>query len=281
MKNRTILLVINNQTPDQYIKQVAQDCREQENHLSCFLMSAGVSTPPMIYGAPLYGTIDISDSWTQLLDEAVQTQKARVEEIEAVLLQTGGSADVQSLLCSPADTSEHISRRARVCDLALLAPNLRETPQFFNEAAHGILFKSPVGLMVNGSPTSRVSRALIAWDSSHAAAAAVHNALPYLKETEAVNIACFDPITTQDKGGADPGTDLAAWLSHHGCNVEVSQLPSGGKEIGMCIQDRAKEIGADLVVLGAYGHSRLVQAVLGGTTRTMLEQTEIPLLMAH
>ena len=281
MKKRTILLVVNNQTPDQYIQQIAQDCREYDNHLSCFLMSAGASTPPMIYGAPLYGTIDIADNWRQLLDEAIQTQKERVKEIEAALSKTGSSADVQSLLCSPVDTSDHIARRARVCDLAFLAPNLRETPQFFNEAAHGVLFKSPIGLMVNGSPTSKVRRALIAWDSSGAAAASVHRALPYLKGADEVSITCFDPITTQDRAGADPGTDLAAWLSHHGCSVNLLQLPSGGKEIGECIQDRAKEMGADLVVLGAYGHSRLVQAVLGGTTRTILEQTELPVLMAH
>lgn len=281
MKNRTILLVVNAETPGQYIEQVAQDCREYENHLSCFLMCAGVTTPPMIYGTPLYGTIDMADNWTQLLNEAVQAQKARAEEIEVVLSRTGSSADVQSMLCTPAHTSDCIARRARVCDLAVLAPNLRETPHFFNEAAHGVLFKSPIGLLVNGSPTSKATRALIAWDSSGAAAASVHIALPYLKETEEVNIVCFDPITTPDHAGADPGTDLAAWLSHHGCNVVLSQDPSGGKEIGKCIQARAKETGADLVVLGAYGHSRLVEAVLGGTTRTMLEQTELPVLMAH
>ena len=281
MKNSTILLVINNNTSDQYIEGLAQDCREYDIHLTCFLMSAGVASPPMIYGTPLYGTIDIADNWTHLLDEAVRVQKERVDEIETVLARAGGSADVQSMLCAPDHASEYIARRARVCDLALLAPNLRDTPHFFNEAAHGVLFKSPIGLLMNASPVLKVKRALIAWDSSPAAAAAVHAALPYLKESDEVNIACFDPVTSQDKAGVDPGTDLAAWLSHHGCHVVLSQDPSGGKEIGKCIQDRAKEVGADLVVLGAYGHSRLVQAVLGGTTRSMLEQTELPVVMGH
>ncbi|MFC6582283.1 universal stress protein [Sulfitobacter aestuariivivens] len=74
---------------------------------------------------------------------------------------------------------------------------------------------------------------------------------------------------------------MAKWLSHHGCNVTVSQFPSGGREVGQAIQDRATELGADLVVMGAYGHARMIQTVLGGTTRTMMEQTDLPLMLAH
>ncbi|MFY0312091.1 universal stress protein, partial [Leisingera sp. D0M16] len=91
----------------------------------------------------------------------------------------------------------------------------------------------------------------------------------------------FDPDLTDERDGEDPGTDAAAWLSHHGCNVTVSQFPSGGRDVGPAIQDRAREAGADLVVMGAYGHSRLREAVFGGTTRTMIEQTELPVLFAH
>lgn len=281
MKNTTILMMLNSETDDQYIEDVAQACIDQNMHLSFLLMDAGVAVPPMIYGASLYGTIDVADNWQHLLDESLAAQRKRVEEIESLLARIGGSGDVQSMLCSHADVSDHVAWRARVSDLAVLAPNLRNTPKIFNEAAYGVLFKSPIGLMVNALPTLRAKRALIAWDSSYAASTAVHTALPYLKAAEEVSIVCFDPVTSREKAGADPGADLAAWLSHSGCRVSLSQDPSGGKEIAHCIQDRAVELGADLVVLGAYGHSRLVQAVLGGTTRAMLEQTELPILMGH
>lgn len=281
MKNSTVLLVINHETDDQYIKEVSQAAIRYDMHISFFLMSAGVAVPPMIYGASLYGTIDVSENWQQLLNEALAAQRIRVEEIEEALAQAGGSADVQSVLCSPADASYHVAQRARVCDLAVIAPNMRESPQFFDDAAYGILYKSPIGLLVNAAPALDVNHALIAWDSSYAASSAVHQALPYLKTCAEVSIVCFDPVASLDKAGAEPGADLAAWLSHHGCKVALSQEPSGGKEIGKCIQTRARELGADLVVLGAYGHSRLVQAVFGGTTRAMLEQTELPVLVAH
>lgn len=281
MKNATILLVINDDTSDQTIEEVAQAVVVDNMHLSCMLLSAGVAISPFAFGAPPYGTIDISDNWMQMVEKARADQRERISQIEEILSRHGVSGDVQALLCSTSEISDFVARSARVCDIALLAPNLRETPQFLSEAAYGVLFKSPAGLMMNGVSPVGAKRILVAWDSSHAASSAVRVAMPYLKEAEEVVIACFDPVSTQDRDGADPGTDLAAWLSHHGCKVGVSQFPSGGREIGQCIHDRATEVGADLVVLGAYGHSRLVQAVFGGTTRTMLEQTDLAVLVAH
>lgn len=281
MKNNTILLMLNGETDDQYIEAVAQASIDFNLHVSFFLMSSGVAVPPMIYGASLYGTIDVADNWQHLMNEALAAQAKRVEEIEGILARVGCSADVQAMLCSHAGVSDHVAWRARVSDLAVLAPNMRKTLKIFNEAAYGVLFKSPIGLMVNALPTIQPKRVLIPWDSSYAVSTAVHAAMPYLKTAEDVNIVCFDPETALHKAGADPGADVAAWLSHHGCRVSVSQDPSGGNEIAHCIQDRALELGVELVVLGAYGHSRLIQAVLGGTTRAMLEQTDLPILMAH
>ena len=281
MKNKTVLLLLNRDTEDHYIEEVAQASIDLNLHVSFLLMNSGVSMPPMIYGASLYGTIDVAENWQQMMNEALALQRKRVEEIETILARIGGSADVQAMLCAHTEVSDHVAWRARVCDLAVVAPNLREAPKILSEAAYGVLFKSPIGLMLNALPTLQPKRVMIAWDSSYAASTAVHAAVPYLMAADAVTIVCFDPETSRDKAGADPGADVATWLSHRGCRVSVSQDPSGGKEIAHCIQDRALELGADLVVLGAYGHSRLVQAVFGGTTRAMMEQATLPILMAH
>ncbi len=281
MKNSTILAVLNHETDDQFIEAMAETFAPLQIHMACFLMSPGVEFPVAVYGIPPYGNVQVSNEWKQLVDEALNLQKKRVGEIEQILARRGVSGDVQALLCHSTETRDHIARRARLSDLTVLAPNLRDTPQFVNEAALGVLYGSASGLMMNGLPTSQFDRILVAWDSSKAAASAVRAALPYLTRANEVTIACFDPVASEELGGVDPGTDVSTWLSHHGCNVVLSQYPSGGREIGQCIQDRARELGADLVVMGAYGHSRLLQAVFGGTTRSILEQTEIPVLMAH
>ena len=281
MNSQTILFVINPDTADKVIAEAAEAAAQDQTHLSCLLLGAAPALPIYALGVPPYGGMNVPDNWGELVEAARQNQNDRVQAIEAVLARSGVSGDVQAILCATMEMKDHVARRARVCDMAHISPNLRDTPEILREAAHGVLFQSPVGLRLNGPLSLEATRIFVAWDSSKAASRSVHVALPHLKEAEEVIIGCFDPVMTAEKDGLDPGTDLAAWLSHHGCNVTVSQYPSGGNEIGQCIQDRSDEIGADLVVMGAYGHARMVQTVFGGTTRTMFEQVDLPVLLTH
>ena len=281
MKKTTTLFLMNNDTPDETIIELAEASAQTKTHLGCLVIGSRPELPVYLYGIPPYGTINVSDNWAELIKTAHQTQVQKVQQVEKILARSNVSGDVQAAFCITSEIKHHVARRACVCDMAYIAPNLRETPDDLQEAAHGALFGSPVGLMLNGSPSSQPKRIFIAWDSSKAASRSVHVALPYLKGAQEVIVGCFDPVATAEADGTDPGTDLAAWLSHHGCTVTVSQYPSGGREIGQCILDRAKETGANLVVLGAYGHARMIQTVFGGTTRTMMEQTDLPVLLAH
>ncbi|MFK7838574.1 MAG: universal stress protein [Sulfitobacter sp.] len=281
MHRRTILFVLNTETPDAEITHAAEAAARDETHLVCLLLGQAPALPMYAYGVPPYGGMNIPDNWNETVVSAQQAQKNRVDAVEALLAKTNTSGGVHSALCVTTDIKHHVSRLARVSDEAFLAANLRDTPDAMREAAAGVLFHAPISLRLNGSVVQEAGRVFVAWNSSEAASSAVHRALPYLKEANEVVIACFDPVMTATQDGQDPGVDVAEWLSHHGCNVTVSQFPSGGREIGQAIQDRATEFGADLVVMGAYGHARMIQTVLGGTTRTMMEQTDLPLLLAH
>ena len=108
-----------------------------------------------------------------------------------------------------------------------------------------------------------------------------HLALPFFLAAKEVVVGCFDLRSSDDVEGEEPGTEVAGWLRHHGCKVTASQFPCGGDSIEHCIQDRATELGADLVVMGAYGHSHLRESLFGGTTQAMLEQTGLPVLFGH
>jgi len=281
MNCRTILFVMNTDTPDNQITDAAEAAARDDTHLICLVLAPLSALPIYAYGVPPYGGMNIPDNWGDLVRAEQEALKDRCDAIEILLSNSNASGDVVSTLCATLDVGHHVARSARVCDEAFVALNLRDTPDFLREAASGVLFNSPVGLRVNGSLAGANERVFVAWDSSKAASAAAHAALPYLTEANEVLIGCFDPVMTADRDGEEPGADIAAWLSHHGCNVTVSQYPSGGREVGKCIQDRAQEFGADLIVMGAYGHSRMIQTVLGGTTRSMMEQTKLPVLFAH
>jgi len=124
-------------------------------------------------------------------------------------------------------------------------------------------------------------KVIIAWDESHEAARAVHDALPFLQYAEQIQIISVATNTKQEKQYMIFDDDLRKHLSHHGINVEVVSLDPLSKGTGKTILEGALEFNADLIVMGAYGHTRLKEIVLGGATRYLLKNTTIPLFLSH
>ena len=282
MKNQTILFVMSDQAPDKDITGLLDEAAAQNARVVCLILAMAPTYPIGAYGALPYGAMDVPSNWVEEVTSSREALKTRRDEVEALLQKAGVSGDVQAVHTVPADVRDVVARRALVCDVATVAASLRdENADVYRAATYGILFDSPIGLMLNGSPLARPKQIFLAWNAELSSARAIHTVLPMLKVAEEVHIAVFDPKTQAGDAGEDPGADLARWLSHHGCTVTVNQYPSGGGDIATALQRRASEVGADLVVMGAYGHSRMREFVFGGTTRTLLEQAETPVLMVH
>ena len=281
MKKSTALYVIGADTPDSTVSEAAEAAARVDGHLRCAVLAQAPVLPMSAYGAVPYGGIAVPDAWPEQLTEARTALVDRANEIEKLLARSAASGDVRPVLAAPPDIADAVALSAMTTDVAYIAPDLRAHTDLFRYALHGILFQSPVGAVLNSAPMTAASSIFIAWDDSLAAARAVHAALPQIQAAKDVVIGCIDPSTVHFEDEAEPGSDCAAWLSHHGVNVTVSQYPSGGQEISACIGARASEVGADLVVMGAYSHSRMRQAIFGGTTKEMVDQTEVPVFMAH
>lgn len=281
MLHATLLYVATMSTPDTALKEAAEGARTKDIHLAILLFASAPTLPPNAYGALPYGGIGVPDHWPTRLKEAQSAVKTRRREIDQILAKAGASGDVRPVLTTVGDLATYVARSAKSSDMALLAPDLRDQMDVFKAVVHGVLFQSPIGVLLNAATASEFETIFLAWDDSPAAARAAHVALPLLRNARKIRIGCFDPSTIDDGAAAEPGADVAAWLSHHGCDVTVSHDPSGGREIGAAILERAAEDGADLIVMGAYGHSRMRQAVFGGTTRTLLDEAERPVFLAH
>ncbi|WP_233805285.1 universal stress protein [Paraburkholderia sp. HP33-1] len=121
---------------------------------------------------------------------------------------------------------------------------------------------------------------LIAWDGSREASRAIADALPLLQHARFVGI---DVVRSTDAGNTAPGAiDVAAWLAAHGIRASFSTTSRHGiVGTGATLLNRVSDLHADLLVLGAYGHSRVRERVWGGVTRTMLESMTVPVLMGH
>lgn len=121
---------------------------------------------------------------------------------------------------------------------------------------------------------------MVAWNAGREAARAVTDALPFLVRASSVDVVAFDPKSSPEHG-ADPGADVATWLARQGVKVTASRQSGTDLDIGSQILSRAADRQIDLIVMGAYGHSRLRESILGGTTRTLLESMTVPVLMSH
>ncbi len=124
------------------------------------------------------------------------------------------------------------------------------------------------------------SHAVVAWDGSLNAARAIAGALPLLERAQKVSLAILNPAKRPDAHGAQPGADMALYLSRHGVKVEVmvreTTIEAGEALLSLCADE-----GADLLVMGAFGHTRFRELLLGGATRQILDSMTVAVLMAH
>ena len=122
---------------------------------------------------------------------------------------------------------------------------------------------------------------LLCWNASREAARAAADALPFLKAAQKVVVLAVNPKASAAGHGAEPGADAAAWLTRHGVKVTVQRDVAPDADVGAVILSRAADQGADLIVMGIYGHSRMREMVLGGASRTLLGSMTVPVFMSH
>jgi len=139
----------------------------------------------------------------------------------------------------------------------------------------------PIIVFPPRSTVSRVRRILVGWNARRESIRAVADALPLLVKTEAVEVLVVDHERHASGHGQEPGADIARHLARHGVRVEVRRVPSGGEEVGQLLLSQAAAFAADLVVMGAYGHSHLTEWMFGGVTRTVLREAGLPVLMSR
>jgi nucleotide-binding universal stress UspA family protein len=159
----------------------------------------------------------------------------------------------------------------------------RDGTDFERDLLRGVLFESgrPVILIPEAYKAKEPPRRiLVAWSPVREATRAVHDALPLLQGADLVTILAVAE-GGNISGEEDVGADIARHLARHDIKTDVKHVPSGGRTAQMVIADEARYLGADLIVLGGYGHSRLSEWAFGGVTRDMMDDLRTPVLMAH
>lgn len=178
-----------------------------------------------------------------------------------------------------ADSIRALASAERFSDLMVL-PSPRVAADA-DKMISGVLDNGQLPILVapdvakGGDFQASFDRVMIAWDESDVALAAVRAAMPLLHHAAQIEIVSIDP------DNSTTGNDLAVMLDRHGIDADVTAVARGGKSISEAIMDHARETGADLIVMGAYGHRRLRDVFLGGVTRQMLNKCSQPMLIAR
>ena len=209
-----------------------------------------------------------------------------IEDFGQIAGKEGVQTSTRVIECTEGRAPEKLARMARVFDLSIMRQANPDKPNasFITELSEEVLFSSgrPVFFMPYiGAHNIPCRRGLIAWDGSKAATRAIHDALPLLETMEKVTILTIDADKTWRYTDLQPGEGISRHLTAHGVNNEINRMSKGGVSTSTIILNELSNTGADLLIMGGYGTSRLRESMLGGVTRTLFECMTVPVLMSH
>ncbi len=269
---KSILLYVHDDAGMESRLQSALDvARATGGHIEC------VTAKPLaaLMLADPFGSTFIVPEAVQAIDDAA---KEAGDEISARMQRE----DVRwSLLEGDGDPLDILSSRCRLNDLIMLSlpgqPHAGDPSPVVSLGDVALSANAPVlAIPHEGGPIRINGAAAIAWNGSREAANAMRAAVPLLSLASSVHL-----VTVAEKEMDFPPADAAAYLSRHGIKVEVHEEPRSDAPIVDTLVSILDRIGADWVVMGAYGHGRLREWLFGGVTRDLLGRARIPLLIAH
>ncbi len=223
-----------------------------------------------------------------ILQETLTQANAEADALLSVAQNYLGKSGIrwsaESGIAQLADIGRHVARRARFSDLVILGRPYGEGRDAEAEPiVESAMFEghAPVLLVPDqAEPISRPKSILVAWNESVEAMRAIRCALPFLQAADLVRIVLIDP-PQHGPDRSDPGGLLSQMLSRHGVRCEIDVLSKTMPRVSDVLIRHAVDSQSEMIVMGAYGHSRFREAILGGATRNMLEQAEVPVFLAH
>ncbi|PRX37384.1 Universal stress protein family protein [Meinhardsimonia xiamenensis] len=279
MAYKTIVTVITDFDADVAALRAGEKlARREEGHLEVICLGLDRTQPGFYFSAA--EAMIIQDNLAQAQKDAEAIEERVRRELDGTDILWG----LQTVTAQLASLTPFIAHAVRFADLVVLPKPYGEKRGHENEAIiEAALFNGhvPVLVMPDGQEfPDELGTVVIGWNESSEALTAVRAALPLLQAAENVSIAIVEP-PAHGPDRSDPGGMLSLMLSRHGVKPEVAVLAKTLPRVSDVLLRHCDDVGAQLLVMGAYGHSRFRESILGGATRNVLENADIPVLMAH
>jgi nucleotide-binding universal stress UspA family protein len=245
-----------------------------------------------LVGAYLVPTPELTPSVSALLPETMVNQRLAESgeaqqraEAQFRAAATGTGLAAIEWRAPAGDPAHAITAHARGADLAVIGqPDAGADAAFAIDLANAVILGSGRPVLVIpyiGAPGMIGDTVLIALDRSRESARAIADALPLLVRARKVVVVSITAAAEETLGDTQARTQVVAHLRGHGIDADVQHLDIPDIAIGELLLSQAADFGADLIVMGAYGHARFQELVLGSVTRTMLKAMTVPVLMSH
>jgi nucleotide-binding universal stress UspA family protein len=275
---RTVLSILDVDNFKEDIAAAINYCEADKAHLVAVVVA--LAPPPPIGEF----TVVASGGWLQQRESDSANLAQKLKEIEAAISKSGISGEAAQLYAEMAWLTSDIRRRALYADLCLAGSAMLANEALRTSVMDGCLFEArkPVLMCRKGHDVSKKPECvMVAWDSKVEVSQSVHHALDILRAAGNVHVVLVDPQVSGDQNGEEPGSDIATYLARQGANVTVDRLPGGGRDVAEVLTQHASDIQADLIVMGAYSHSRLRELVFGGVTKSLTDSRPMPLFLAR
>ena len=249
--------------------------RETNGHLDVLCISP--TAPDTLYAADM-NVQALQDLAVRAKEDAQRLK----DEAQAMLDEEGVEGATRAAPARYSEVASLVGREGRFHDLIIMPrPFPSEPGDAVEDALDGALFETIAPVLVcPPTPVGEMGRKiLVAWNGDQEAMRAIRAAQPILKTADQVEVVMVEPRRTNDASA--PGFALMAMLTRQGVNAILSPISKTADTVSDTLRQKALEMGADMIVMGAYGHSRFRERLLGGATREMLAKAEVPVMMTH
>jgi nucleotide-binding universal stress UspA family protein len=274
---RHITVVADVAGPQRAAKIAADFARRADAHLVGLTLAYDPVMPVYTVAAPLP-----ADFIVAAREQAEADARTAAAAFEAIGTAAGIAVETRTIETTGAGGLSDFAAQCSLTDLVIVGQQSTDRAEPMREALiEAALFQAGVPTLIVPSRDGgdfKTDRALVAWDGSPTAARAVRSALPLLAMAGSVTIVVVDD---GKKRAGEPGADVAAFLARHDLEVSIRVIPNTHKGVAEALLSFAASEGADCLVMGAYGHGRYREFILGGATRGILEAMTLPVLMAH
>lgn len=232
-------------------------------------------------GVPIVGGAAIAAVFEMEHKRAQERANAALSVFDAEARNADIAYTLKAITGPLYEMAAQVAAMARLADLTILLQPEYERDTFDNAVPVEVLFQcgGPVLFVpyTHKGPLA-FKRIGIAWDGSRLAARALHDAAPFLRDAQEIAIISVNETAKPENPSA---TDLAAHLARRGLSAKLERADAASGDIQPIILSIAADASLDLIIMGAYDHSRLQERLLGGVTRGMLQSMTVPTLMSH